>query len=58
LVLWVKDAKDWSMRTTALAILASILPFGTFWAEFRLFREPAVSANAFASGSANASAAE
>jgi len=38
LVLAVKDEKDWPMKTAALAILASVLPFGTFWAEFRLFR--------------------
>ena len=39
LVLVVKDAERWPMRKAALAILASVIPFGTFWAEFRLFRE-------------------
>lgn len=38
LVLIVKDREDWPMRTVGLAILASVIPFGTFWAEFRLFR--------------------
>jgi integral membrane protein len=39
LVLVVKDANAWPMRKAAMAILASVIPFGTFWAEFRLFRE-------------------
>ncbi|MCY7356569.1 MAG: DUF3817 domain-containing protein [Rudanella sp.] len=30
----------WNWRKTALALLASIIPFGTFWADFKLFREP------------------
>lgn len=29
----------WSWRKTALAFLASIVPFGTFWADKKLFRE-------------------
>jgi integral membrane protein len=28
----------WSFRKTLLAFLASLIPFGTFWAEVRLFR--------------------
>jgi integral membrane protein len=28
----------WSGRKTGLALLASIVPFGTFWADARLFR--------------------
>jgi integral membrane protein len=38
LALVVKDAERWPMRKAALAILASVIPFGTFWAEFKLFR--------------------
>ncbi|MEO7426251.1 MAG: DUF3817 domain-containing protein [Fibrobacteria bacterium] len=38
LVLIVKDVERWPMRKAALAILASVIPFGTFWAEFSLFR--------------------
>lgn len=29
----------WNWRKTALALLASIIPFGTFWADLKLFRE-------------------
>lgn len=28
----------WSFRKTLLAFLASLIPFGTFWADVRLFR--------------------
>lgn len=28
----------WSFRKTILAFLASLIPFGTFWADIRLFR--------------------
>jgi integral membrane protein len=28
----------WSFRKTILAFLASLIPFGTFWADLRLFR--------------------
>jgi integral membrane protein len=38
LLLMVKDKLDWPMRTAALAILAAVLPFGTFWADVKLFR--------------------
>jgi integral membrane protein len=38
LLLTVKDKLDWPMRTAALAIVASVLPFGTFWADVKLFR--------------------
>ncbi len=31
---------SWGWRKTCLALLASIIPFGTFWADVRLFREP------------------
>lgn len=30
---------SWGWRKTSLALLASIIPFGTFWADVRLFRE-------------------
>jgi integral membrane protein len=30
---------DWSVKKTGLALLASIIPFGTFWADKKLFRE-------------------
>lgn len=41
MVLYVKWERDWSLRKTALALAASVIPFGTFWADVRLFREPA-----------------
>jgi len=31
-------ADEWGKSKTALAMLASLIPCGTFWAEFRLFR--------------------
>jgi integral membrane protein len=37
-VIQIKIEQDWSMKKTALALLASIIPFGTFWADARLFR--------------------
>ncbi|MDF2457091.1 MAG: hypothetical protein K0R51_3084 [Cytophagaceae bacterium] len=29
----------WSIKRTALGFIASFIPFGTFWAEFKLFRD-------------------
>jgi integral membrane protein len=29
---------EWSFKKTVLALLASIIPFGTFWADAKLFR--------------------
>lgn len=29
---------NWSMKKMGLALLASIVPFGTFWADVKLFR--------------------
>ncbi len=29
----------WNWRKTGLALLASVIPFGTFWADIKLFRE-------------------
>lgn len=31
--------KKWKFKRSLLAILASIIPFGTFWADKKLFRE-------------------
>ena len=30
--------QNWSIKKLTLALLASIVPFGTFWADARLFR--------------------
>lgn len=41
-VLAVAQAKielGWSWRTMGLALLASIIPLGTFWADAKLFRQ-------------------
>jgi integral membrane protein len=38
LVAVVGTDKDWSPKTYLLAFLASVLPFGTFWADVKLFR--------------------
>lgn len=32
-----KIEHDWKLRKTSLALLASIIPFGTFWADRNLF---------------------
>lgn len=37
-VIQIKIEQDWSIKKMALALLASIIPFGTFWADARLFR--------------------
>lgn len=29
---------EWSFKKTVLALIASIIPFGTFWADAKLFR--------------------
>jgi integral membrane protein len=39
LVIQVKIERDWSFRKMLLALLASLVPFGTFWADVKLFRE-------------------
>ena len=36
-VIQSKIEYDWTFKKTGLALLASIVPFGTFWAERRLF---------------------
>lgn len=37
-VIQAKIEWNWSAKKTGLALLASIIPFGTFWADARLFR--------------------
>ena len=36
-VIQSKIEHDWTFKKTGLALLASIVPFGTFWAERKLF---------------------
>jgi integral membrane protein len=36
-VIQSKIEYDWGFKKTALALLASIVPFGTFWADEKLF---------------------
>lgn len=38
-VIQTKIAYSWNWKKTSLALLASIIPFGTFWADVKLFRE-------------------
>lgn len=38
LVAVVHSEHDWPLRKTALAVIASVIPFGTFWADVKLFR--------------------
>lgn len=45
LVLYVMMVFSWPLWKGFLALLASVIPFGTFWADARLFREsPALDA--------------
>ena len=37
-VIPVKFALNWNLKTTFLVLLASLLPFGTFVAEIKIFR--------------------
>ena len=37
-VIQAKIEWNWSLKKTGLALLASIIPFGTFWADVKLFR--------------------
>lgn len=39
LVLQVSIAHSWSWRKALLAVVVSVVPFGTFWAEKKLFQE-------------------
>jgi integral membrane protein len=38
-VIQVKIEQNWSLKKMGLALLASIIPFGTFWADVKLFRD-------------------
>lgn len=38
-VIPVKFALNWNIKTTFLVLLSSLLPFGTFVAEFKIFRK-------------------
>ena len=38
-VIKAKIEWNWSLKKTGLALLASIIPFGTFWADVKLFRQ-------------------
>lgn len=38
LVAVVGSSDDWSPRKYILSLIASVLPFGTFWADAKLFR--------------------
>lgn len=38
-VIQAKTEYQWPLSKTGLALLASILPGGTFWADYRIFRD-------------------
>lgn len=38
LVIIVRELKKWNLKQTFLALIASILPFGTFYADKKLFK--------------------
>jgi len=38
-VIYLSFVQKWQFRKTFLALLVSIIPFGTFWADVKLFRE-------------------
>lgn len=37
-VIMIASEEKWQMKKVLLALLASIIPFGTFWADIKLFR--------------------
>ncbi|MCI5054926.1 MAG: DUF3817 domain-containing protein [Flavobacteriales bacterium] len=37
-VIQVKIEKDWKFKKTFIALLVAIIPFGTFWADKRIYR--------------------
>jgi integral membrane protein len=37
-VIQIKIEQSWTFKKMALALLASIIPFGTFWADKKLFQ--------------------
>ncbi|TAE30920.1 MAG: DUF3817 domain-containing protein [Candidatus Kapaibacterium sp.] len=44
-VILAKIEYDWSMKTMILGIIASVLPFGPFWADAKLFQNTNASEN-------------
>ncbi|KAA3632548.1 MAG: DUF3817 domain-containing protein [Bacteroidetes bacterium] len=38
LVIQAKYAFNWNLKTTFLALAASVIPFGTFWADKKIFK--------------------
>ena len=38
LVVIVKEKMNWNFKQTAIALIASVLPFGTFYADKKLFK--------------------
>ena len=44
-VLEVRSARKWPARTTLQALAASVIPFGTFWADKHIFRKEEPSAD-------------
>lgn len=40
-VVQVKIEQNWGLKKTFLALLASVIPFGTFWADHKLFKPAA-----------------
>lgn len=39
LVILARDSRGWDGKTTLLALVASVIPAGTFWADVRIFRK-------------------
>ncbi|GAB3512486.1 DUF3817 domain-containing protein [Emticicia fontis] len=37
-VIQIKIEQNWNIRKTLLALLVSVIPFGTFWADKKLFQ--------------------
>ena len=37
-VIQIKIDQNWTYKKTFLALLAALIPFGTFWADWKLFR--------------------
>ena len=38
LLIWVAFQLKWSLKKIALGFIASLIPLGTFWADYKLFR--------------------
>lgn len=38
-VIQITIKEQWNIQKTLLALLASIIPFGTFWADSKLFKQ-------------------